>query len=833
MAQEKMRYGIDLGTTNSSICRIEGGEPAIKKTDTLKDTLPSCVAFTRKKIIRTGDSAYNNLRQDKARATKTWDNSAGNVFIEFKRTMGLDKEYYSSYMGRSFSSEELSAEILKSLKSFISDENVEAAVITIPAKFKTDQIAATKRAAELAGIKHCELLQEPIAASIAYGLNADKNKGIWVVFDFGGGTFDAALLEVSDGIIQVKDTEGDNYLGGKNLDYAIVDQILIPHLQGEYTIDEILSDEERKNILRDALKFYAEQIKNQLSFNEKTDVQSQLDEFGEDDYGEAIDLDIVVTKAELEQALTPIFQKAIDITLDLIHRNGLKGDDVDSLVLVGGPTYSPILRDMLRKQVTSNVDSGIDPMTAVAKGAALFASNIDSTVRKQISAGTVALDISYQANSVEPIEYVSIRLIAEETKGVPGNSVLVELTRGDKAWSSGKLEVTEEGNIFECQLVEGRSNSFAITAFDLMGNPVPCFPSEINIMQGMVVGNAVLPYNIGIEAHNESADRDEFVPLKGLEKNQSLPAVGVRNELKNPKQLRPGNSEDRLIIPIYQGEINSAGTSAIFNDHVFDLIITGDDVTTRIPADSNVDLTLKVDASQMLHAEIYFPAVGETIEKDIQVEQRTGVEEGEVSKFISLVEEKLDNVRNSDQVDHEEFAGIENAVTQINNRWSDEIGSEDGRMHLLADIRREALKLEKIERNHEWDTVKGKLEELLAKTEQANNELGNQYDSEVASMKRQVNQVIRQKDIKAARLVHKQLDILFFGVTMLYQLIGLVKHYSRDFNQYTWKDRARAQDLLAKARTIIQNNPSKEELLPLVRGIYEVLDVPEDEKIKF
>ncbi len=131
-----------------------------------------------KKIIRTGDSAYNNLRQDKARATKTWDNTAGNVFIEFKRNMGLDTEYYSSYMGRSFSSEELSSEILKSLKSFISDENVEAAVITIPAKFKTDQIAATKRAAELAGIKHCELLQEPIAASIAYGLNADKSEGI-------------------------------------------------------------------------------------------------------------------------------------------------------------------------------------------------------------------------------------------------------------------------------------------------------------------------------------------------------------------------------------------------------------------------------------------------------------------------------------------------------------------------------------------------------------------------------------------------------------------------------------------------------------------------------
>lgn len=120
-------------------------------------------------------------------------------------------------MGESFSPELLSAEVLKALKSFIGDENITSAVITIPAKFKADQIAATKRAAQKAGIEHCELLQEPIAASMAYGLSASNKNGQWLVFDFGGGTFDAALIKVEDGIMQVKDTEGDNYLGGKTL----------------------------------------------------------------------------------------------------------------------------------------------------------------------------------------------------------------------------------------------------------------------------------------------------------------------------------------------------------------------------------------------------------------------------------------------------------------------------------------------------------------------------------------------------------------------------------------------------------------------------------------
>ena len=153
MAKLKMKYGIDLGTTNSAICKMENGEPTIKKTDTLKDTLPSCISFTKKKIPRIGDTAYNDLRQDRARATKTWSNDKQNVFIEFKRTMGLDTQYASSNMERSFSSEELSSEVLKTLKSFIGEDAIDACVITIPAKFKAPEIAATMRAAKLAGIR--------------------------------------------------------------------------------------------------------------------------------------------------------------------------------------------------------------------------------------------------------------------------------------------------------------------------------------------------------------------------------------------------------------------------------------------------------------------------------------------------------------------------------------------------------------------------------------------------------------------------------------------------------------------------------------------------------
>lgn len=830
MAQVKMRYGIDLGTTNSSICRMENGEPVVKKTDTQKDTLPSCVSFTKKKVTRVGDGAYNDLRQDKSRATKSWSIGSNNVFLEFKRTMGLDTAYESSNMGHSFSSEELSAEVLKTLKSFIGDDKIDSAVITIPAMFKADQIAATKRAAQLAGIEHCELLQEPIAASMAYGLSAAKKGGNWLVFDFGGGTFDAALLKVEDGIMQVKDTSGNNYLGGKNLDYAIVDNIIIPYLQENFSIDRILGDETKRQILRDAMKFHAEQAKNQLSFKDKYDITSQLDEFGEDDEGNEIELDMVITQEQIEAVVSPIFQKAIDICKKLLERNNITGANLDSLILVGGPTYSPVLRSMLRKQVTPNVDTSIDPMTAVAKGAALFASGIDSEVQQKIESGTVALDLSYQSNSVENVEFVSVRLLKEECTGDIPAKLFIEFVRNDKGWSSGKVELNEIGDVVECQLMEGKSNAFTLVVYDEKGSVLPCFPNEVNIMQGIVIGSAVLPYNIGIEVHDGLRSKDVFTPLKGLEKNQPIPAVGVRNGLKTPSNLRPGMECDELLIPIYQGESNSEGTSAIYNDHVFDVIITGDDVPALVPENSDVDITIKLDRSQLMTVEVTFPVIGETVEKAIDVKQRHGVNEMELEKRLREAKSKLNALNAANGVSAEETKEAQSLIQDVSSRFDGEKSSEDGKMHLLADLRRAFLSMEEVEGKHEWEAIESELRSEYDKLEKANNDLGNKYDSQVAEVRNQVDQAIRKKDVVVGRQVLEVVEQLFVAVTYIYQLMGFVKFHSNNFNQVKWTDPTRARQLLNQAQDVISNNPTESKLRPIVIQIIELM--PADKKIK-
>lgn len=828
----KMKYGIDLGTTNSAICKMENGEPFIKKTDTLKDTLPSCVSFTKKQVVKVGDSAYNDLRQDKSRATKTWSRGKENVFLEFKRTMGLDTKYQSTNMGRDYNSEELSAEVLKALKTFVSEDTINAAVITIPAKFKPDQIAATQRAAKLAGIEHCELLQEPIAAAMAYGLSTSKKDGYWVVFDFGGGTFDAALLKIEDGVIKVIDTEGDNYLGGKNLDYAIVDGIIIPYLQENYVIDEILADNCKKEILREAMKFYAEYAKNQLSFKDKCDITSQLDEFGEDDEGSEIELDLVVTQEQLKNVLTPVFQKAVDICKQLIERNYLTCGKLDSLILVGGPTYSPVLRQMLKEQITTNVDTSIDPMTAVAKGAALYASTTTTvvsalTTQKQ----SLAFEVTYESNSVETVEYVTVKLLPNECKGKIPNKVFVELVRGDKAWSSGKVEINTIGDVFECLLNEGKANMFTINAYDDAGNIIPCFPNEISIIQGFSTGSAVLPRHIGIEVTNKELSKDVFVPLKGLEKNKQLPAVGVRNGLKTPKQIRPGITDDKLVIPIYVGEHNAEGTSAIYNDHVFDVVITGDDVPALIPKNSDIDITIKVDRSQMMHLDVTFPVIGETVEKDIEIAAREGVKLNDLIERLDEAKRKMHALKSSGAISNAELSDAENTLNDVVSRFEGEKNSEDGKMHLLQSLREAFLKMEEVEKNHEWDSLEAELRSEFERLEEADNDLGDsQSHTMIGQLRIQIDNTIRQKDVKEGRLLLNEIKELFFRLTIGFQLIGFIRHHHENFNNIPWKNPSQARQLLNQGLDICNNKPNMNQLRPIVIQLIALMDVPESEK---
>ena len=516
----KINYGIYIGSTSASIARMEAGEPMVKKTDTYKDALPLCVYINKNGSIQVGDSAYNAYIRDKLSGFRNRDYSS-NAFIEFTRTLGTDKKYYSSNIDKDFSSEELLAEVIKTLCSFVKDDVVNAAVITIPASFGNNQKEAIRQSAYLAGIEQVELIQEPIAATLTYGLDRESKEGFILVFNFGKGGFDASLLKVEDGIMRLSDTEGDIFLGEVNLDYAIVDHIIIPYLEENYTLKSIKAEDECYQNFRDSLLFYAKETRKKMQFNDTHCILSDFGDIpGEDDNGEEFELDITVTQADIKWALGPVFQKAIDICKHLLERNNLNGSSVDSLVLVGGTTYSPVVRKMLEQQICKP-DTSVDSETVLVKGAALYASTIEklSHLSNRTNDKTaVALEIGYEASSVELEEFVTLKILADKTEREISEKVFAEIIRMDQTWSSGRVEINDVGEVVEVHLLEGKTNTFNVALYDDKGRMLNCTPNQFTIKQGVRHFTATLAYNIGTEVKRKDTGKIVFQTIKVLKK---------------------------------------------------------------------------------------------------------------------------------------------------------------------------------------------------------------------------------------------------------------------------------------------------------------------------
>lgn len=831
MARIKIDYGIDLGTTNSAIARMEQGEAVIKQTKNLMDTLPSCVYFSKNKqgksSLRIGVKAKDAIYSDSIMALSKNEPPKGYGYMEFKREMGSRKKYSNENMSKeSYSPEELSAEVLKELKSLINDETISSVVITVPAMFTAIQKDATMKAAHLAGFQQCELLQEPIAACMAYGLSSNNKNGKWLVFDFGGGTFDAALVKVEDGILTVFDTEGDNYLGGKNLDEAVVNKILIPALRAEYNLTSYDSTEWKKKALMDALKGPAEEMRTALSFADSTDY-STYDRnlnLGQDDNGEEIDLEITMTKEQLIDAVGDQYKKAINICKSLLKRNGLTGDDLSSLILVGGPTYSPIVRDMLGREITPNVDTSINPMTAVARGAALYASTIDAQiddekVKEESTSDIVFLNVGYESTSVESSEWISVSIDTERSGDGCPKELSIELERTDGAWRSDRITVDETGNVIEAYLLESTPSTFMIQAYNQQGNAVETFPSDFTIIQGVKVGAAPLPYNIGIAVYSDIKKRGVFLPTKGLEKNKPLPAVGVISDRKVTQALRPGISSDVLSVPVYQvSGLDAEGKTAALYTLISNVVVTGDDIDQLIPEGSNADITLYADTSEMMRMEVYFPSFDITVKKTLELDKRESPDEVTtwVKKEIGTAQRSLETLAESGiQTDSLkcELEGIKELVENGN----DPMRSQSNLKELLR-------KIEDLDDSTEWERLENRLREEFKKLEMAQTNLGDEKtESAVAQLRTQTDQAIRDRDIRIGREVLEQITSLFFQMTMVYQCMGVIRSCNDRFSSIDWEDSSRARQLINLGLEEINNQPTTERLLPIARGLLKLM----------
>jgi molecular chaperone DnaK len=828
----RLKYGIDLGTTNSAIAIIDKGESVIIKSEIQKDTMPSCVGFNKKKSISVGERTFNQLNSEKLAALKKGQSNSSNTFIEFKRTMGSDKKYHSSFMETDFSSEELSAEVLKKLKSFVQNDNFKSVVITIPAMFNDNQKSATQKAAELAGFPQVELLQEPIAAAMAFGLDEKVKDGQILIFDFGGGTFDVCLVNVEDGIMQVKDTEGDNWLGGKNLDNAIVDEILVPYLKENYTIGSFLDDEVKKSLLKDALKVRAEEIKINLSFSKSFDVISNLGEYPEDDEGEEIEFDFEVTHDQMIAVLGPVFQKAVDMAKEVLNRNQLSGASLSSLILVGGPTFSPVLRELLTDQICAP-DTSVDPMTVVARGAAIYASqfDVDEAIVDEVRDVTkVQLDLSYEAQTVETEEMLVVKLNKEKTHGEIPSKVFVTVKRSDGGWESNKAEIDETGDIVDLVLREDKPNTYEVFLTNETGDDLPCEPKEFTIIQGVKPGNATLAYNYGVELLGNNG-KANFYKIPGLEKGQTMPANGEKAGLKTLKDLRPGSS-DEINISIYQGTIQAEETRANNQTWVSTVRLTGQDIGKLLPKGSEVNLFLEIIKDGVYKLSIDIPYLNDTIEKTFGQQEQQGEEYSWFVEQFKSIEAEIAAFENENEAfDKDRLEKIKRNIKESKEEFESRKSDYDTRMKVRDDIRKQFTALDNLTNVSAWPiaeqelkTTFYELETKVTASEDANTKAA------FEPLKKRMDTVLTSQDVMEAKELKEQMGTLYIqildnehGVELF---ISILMNMNDDFDSQPWSDRSQARTILNNAMKEVMANPNRERALSYCQQLWRLLPDP-------
>ena len=490
---KNFEIGIDLGTTNSEVAVMQNGNVEIIANAFGDFYTPSVVGINKAHNIVVGKRAFEALNRF-ASSDELLNNKA-----EIKRLMGTATAIKFSRTNKTYLPEEISAEILKSLRADVLSKypniNVDAVVITIPAHFSTVQAEATKRAGLLAGFSNVLLLQEPIAAAISYGFNKNLNEN-WLVYDLGGGTFDVALISSKDGDLKVLEHNGDNFLGGKDLDLAIIDEFVVPYIRENFNLHDFSRGYKKYKAIFSKLKYSVEQAKVMLSRMEKAEIECDFCVDGKDIFDT-----IILTQNDLEKIATPLIKKTIALCNETIKTSGIDKKNIDRIILVGGSTQLDCLRKQLKDSLDIYVDMSTNPLTAVAVGACIYASGQQmEDIPNSINENLYKINVYFEALSAEKEE-----LIVGELPDFQDTSsdFYIQIRNVSNTFNSGKLKLTKGKFKLYVPLEAKKLNQFFIDLFDNLGNSLTLSQNSITIIQGLNICAAPLPKSVGISFFEE------------------------------------------------------------------------------------------------------------------------------------------------------------------------------------------------------------------------------------------------------------------------------------------------------------------------------------------
>jgi len=592
---EMVNYGIDLGTTNSLIAKFDVGHVDVFKNPRgHKEGLPSVVAFRKDKIF-VGDKARDYMQKDPK-----------NVLSRFKRKMGTTETSRVECIDVSKTPAELSALILKELKGFVhSGENVKSAVITIPASFDTIQSNASKEAGTLAGINEVILLQEPIAASLAYA-NRDNSDDLknsqWIVYDLGGGTFDVALVKIVEGELTVIDHEGDNYFGGTDFDAMIVEELIVPELESIGKFQDLIGEmksatgQYEKEWYR--LLLAAEEAKIELSSDKSTDIDFEM----EDDNGDEVELNLTITRSQFEEVIKDSIDTTTSMLKNILTRQSLQPKDLQFLLMVGGSTFIPFVRKYVEEVMNITVKTDIDPTNAIVVGAAYFAGvkqQQKDTKKKQEY--MIKVRTFYERSTQENEEMFTAKIEG----GVEGMTYRIHSLDG--SFDSNTKQLSNR-IIEDLPLRSGEFNLFEFSIMDAKGNVIPHGNEQIQIAQGRYsVAGQMLPDELSLVRDIVGENDTRLDRL--FEKNAILPTRGKKTvEVGRTIVKGATGPDDRVKLIVVEGPSTA---HFMANKPIGSLEISGEMINRDLLRGTEIDMTFEISESRDLSVSAYLNGTGQ------------------------------------------------------------------------------------------------------------------------------------------------------------------------------------------------------------------------------
>ena len=615
--------GIDLGTTNSCLA-IPNDDHGFEIIDNQADRMsvtPSAVLINGKGRMLIGQRAYNSQKVE-------------DLAIQFKRQMGLSKMIPFISAGIEKMPEELSSEILKQLRSDAEtrlNRTVENVVITVPAAFKTLQSEATNKAGKMAGFKNIILLQEPIAAAVAYGAKPDAKDKHWMVFDYGGGTLDVAIISTLDNRLTVENSEGDNYFGGSDIDRIMFREIVVKKLKGSgYHVDELFDEStgSGKSMAR-KIQLDCENCKIELS-NRDSAVLEIFDI--DDDNGEPIEFECEVTRSELEALISDTVERSIVIAKKALAGADIRAEQLDKILLVGGSTFIPLVRQRLSEEFGVELDSSLNPMTVVAAGAAIYASTSVIDVEEEVElTGTnnAIINLTYDPISSEETVNVIGKVANIKDVGIAKMKIDCALSKDftGVCWTSGWMDLLDKyTGIFDVDVLlqKGVLNHFRVAACDETGSEITIENPFFDIKHNETVLKMSAPpatMSIGVQIRDPKTGYDVLYHV--IKKNSPLPAQDDRT-FKLSRDIDPSR-DDCITIKIWEGE-NTQNPEANFPAGA--ITVQSSAMDRMIPKGTEVELTIVADENRNIRVSGYIPDFDFIIpEETLRSEAKVDLEE--------------------------------------------------------------------------------------------------------------------------------------------------------------------------------------------------------------